>query len=226
MSGSASGDAPARLAAFLQRHADSPHLGELKRVLSRTFGSSPDAEKAAQQQCEFRELPAAGTETFRDRTSSRLRHSVAMKPANLLPAFALLTLAACHSGPDDSKARAPGDSGSTQAYGEIAESETLRFTGTEPFWGGSVTGNSLTYSTPENQDGATIPVERFAGRNGLSFNGELDGGDFIMAVTPGTCSDGMSDRVYPFAVILRIGGETRNGCAWSDAHPFKGSPAP
>ena len=118
-----------------------------------------------------------------------------MKPANLFPALALLSLAACHSGPDDSNANVPGDSGSTQAYGEIAESETLRFTGTEPFWGGSVTGNSLIYSTPENQEGATIPVERFAGRNGLSFNGTLDGGEFVMAVTPGACSDGMSDRV-------------------------------
>lgn len=141
---------------------------------------------------------------------------------------ALTALAACNAVPDEGKGsgRTPGDSGSTQAYDEIAASETLRFTGTEPFWGGSVTGGSLTYSTPENQEGTTIQVERFAGRNGLSFNGKLDGGDFVMAVTPGTCSDGMSDRIYPFTVTLRIAGETRNGCAWSDAHPFKGSLAP
>ena len=154
-------------------------------------------------------------------------HIPDMKPANLLLVLAL-TLAACHSGPDDSSgsANAPGDAASTQAYDEIGESETLRFTGTEPFWGGSVTGNRLTYSTPENQAGTTITVERFAGRNGLSFNGTLDGGDFIMAVTPGACSDGMSDRSYPFTVMLKLPGETRNGCAWSDAHPFKGSAAP
>lgn len=140
----------------------------------------------------------------------------------------VLALAACHAGPNDGKgsSNAPGDSASTRPYGDIAASETLRFTGTEPFWGGSVTGNRLIYSTPENQSGTTIPVERFTGRNGLSFNGKLDGGDFIMAVTPGACSDGMSDRNYPFTVMLRLAGETRNGCAWSDAHPFKGSAAP
>ena len=150
-----------------------------------------------------------------------------MRHAKLLPALAL-TLASCHSGPDDGKgsANVPGDSASTQAYGEVAASETLRFTGTEPFWGGSVTGNTLTYSTPENQAGTTIPIERFAGRNGLSFSGTLDGRDFIMAVTPGACSDGMSDRTYPFTVMLKVAGETRNGCAWSDTHPLKGSPAP
>lgn len=149
-------------------------------------------------------------------------------PAPAITALALLSLAACNSGADggDGTAHLPGDSASTRPFAEIAPGETLRFTGTEPFWGGSVTGTSLTYSTPENQDGTTIPVERFAGRNGMSFSGKLDGRDFIMAVTPGACSDGMSDRTYPFTVMLRLARETRNGCAWSDAHPFKGSPAP
>ncbi len=82
----------------------------------------------------------------------------------------------------------------------------MRFTGAEPFWGGEVAGGTLSYSTPETPDGETIAVERFAGRGGLSFNGTLGEQAFEMMVTPLECSDGMSDRTYPFTVTLQIGG--------------------
>ena len=120
----------------------------------------------------------------------------------------------------------PGDASETAPYSEIAADEVLRFTGTEPFWGGEVSGETLTYTTPENIDGTQIAVERFAGRNGLSFSGTLDGADFVMAVTPGECSDGMSDRTYPFTVTLEVRGEQRQGCAWTDAQSFTGPEHP
>jgi uncharacterized membrane protein len=120
----------------------------------------------------------------------------------------------------------PGDTENTRPYAGIGEHEVLRFTGTEPFWGGQVTAGTLTYSTPENIDGTGMPVERFAGRNGLSFSGTLDGATFVMAVTPGECSDGMSDRTYPFTVTLEVGPEQRQGCAWTEAQSFTGSEHP
>ena len=120
----------------------------------------------------------------------------------------------------------PGDTEDTRPYAGIGEREVLRFTGTEPFWGGQVTAGTLTYSTPENIDGTEIPVERFAGRNGLSFSGTLEGAAFVMAVTPGECSDGMSDRTYPFTVTLEVGTEQRQGCAWTEAQSFTGSEHP
>ena len=110
----------------------------------------------------------------------------------------------------------------TQSYAGIAASETVHFTGTEPFWSGQVSGQSLTYATPDNRGGQTIQVTRFAGRNGVSFSGDLGGAPFVLAVTPGDCKDGMSDRSYPFTVTLQIKGEQRNGCAWSDTHPASG----
>lgn len=139
-----------------------------------------------------------------------------------------LLLGACQSqaGSEAAGAAVPGDDASTRPYDGIREDETLRFTGTEPFWGGDVTGGTLTYSTPENQDGTTIPVERFAGRGGLSFAGELDGQDFEMMVTELACSDGMSDRTYPFTVTLQIGEEMRNGCGWTERTPFEGPEHP
>ncbi|HWK42534.1 MAG TPA: hypothetical protein VNR60_11450 [Croceibacterium sp.] len=138
----------------------------------------------------------------------------------------MLVLTGCHSDSGDGTSSANIPAGDSHPYAEIAEAETLRFIGTEPFWGGQVANGSLLYTTPEDESGQTIKVERFAGRGGLSFNGELNGASLVMTATPSQCSDGMSDRTYPFAVVLKIGGETRNGCAWSDIHPFEGPEAP
>lgn len=137
-------------------------------------------------------------------------------------------VAACQPAGSDA-GDAPGvlpDAGETEAYDGIPPDETLRFVGTEPFWGGDVTGGELTYSTIDDQDGTKIAVERFAGRGGLSYNGRLGEQDFAMTVTPLSCSDGMSDRTYPFTVTVVIGQETRNGCGWSESEPFEGPDAP
>jgi len=138
-----------------------------------------------------------------------------------------LALAACQpdSAPAPEGALPAGDE-DTRPYDGIRESETLRFTGTEPFWGGDVTGSRLTYSTIEDQDGTAIEVERFAGRGGLSFHGQLHGQDFEMMITELGCSDGMSDRTYPFTVTLQIDEDTRNGCGWTERMPFDGPETP
>lgn len=138
----------------------------------------------------------------------------------LVPLTLLLALAACH--PHATDEGVPGDSQDHQPYAGVGEGETLRFTGTEPFWGGQVVGETLVYTTPEKSEGQTLTVSRFNGRGGLSYSGALeDGTPFSMVVTPGGCSDGMSERSYPFVVTLRLGEQTRNGCAWSDVHPLK-----
>jgi uncharacterized membrane protein len=120
----------------------------------------------------------------------------------------------------------PGDTSDKHPYDGIRADENVQFTGTEPFWGGSVSGSELTYSTPENPDGAPITVTRFAGRGGVSWSGSLDGQPFRLAVTEGTCSDGMSDRTYPFTATLEVLGEQRQGCAWTMRRSFTGPSAP
>ena len=163
-----------------------------------------------------------------------------MTPVRLFLCACLIPLAACQGG----DASAPGgdasetavapaekgvpipDPSSTEPYDGIGADEVLHFSGTEPFWGGEVDGGTLTYSTPEDQDGTEIAIKRFAGRGGLSFSGKLEEADFEMAVTPQACSDGMSDRTYPFTVTLQIGEETRNGCGWTDKQPFDGPEHP
>ena len=120
----------------------------------------------------------------------------------------------------------PGDTGDMHPYDGIHADETVQFTGTEPFWGGSVSGDKLTYSTPDKPDGAPISVARFAGRGGVSWSGTLQDKPFRLAVTEGTCSDGMSDRSYPFTATLEVLGEQRQGCAWTARRNFSGPAAP
>ncbi|WP_201739110.1 COG3650 family protein [Flavisphingopyxis soli] len=139
-----------------------------------------------------------------------------------LPLAALIALSACQPSGNEG---ASGDvtqvqgADDKQPFNGIASTETLHVTGTEPFWGGTVTGDTVTYTTPENQAGEAIPVHRFAGRGGVSFTGLYNGADFALMVTPGTCSDGMSDRTYPFTVTLKLAEDVRRGCGWGDAHP-------
>ncbi|WP_417320880.1 COG3650 family protein [Erythrobacter aureus] len=132
-----------------------------------------------------------------------------------IPLCAALALAGC-SGNDD-----PGP-GSLQSstFDGVADTEMVHYTGTEPFWGGAAGGGMATYTTPENPDGAEFPVERFAGNNGLGISGTMDGVGFDLTITPGECSDAMSDRSYPFTATLLIGNEQRQGCAWTDSQPF------
>lgn len=146
-----------------------------------------------------------------------------MRSLAILP---LLLLAACHGHGAAGDGTAPADGSKPRNYAGLGEGEVLHFTGTEPFWGGSVTGATLTYETPENPKGTAIAVRRFAGNNGLAFTGTLGGNSFDMAVAEAKCGDGMSDRTYPFMVSLRLGGELRNGCGWTDARRFTGPEKP
>jgi len=115
---------------------------------------------------------------------------------------------------------------SQAAFDAIAEDETIRLTGTEPFWGGTVESGRFLYTTPENQAGEAIAVKRFAGNSGLAFSGTRGGKPVDLTVTHGTCSDGMSDRTYPYTATLRLDSEQRSGCAWTDRQPFTGSANP
>lgn len=125
-------------------------------------------------------------------------------------------LAACGS---DEAQNVPGDTANGEAFSGIADDAVLHLTGTEPFWGGTVRDETFTYSTPEDMEGTQIAVTRFAGRGGLSFSGELEGRALDLAITPAECSDGMSDRTYPFVATLQLGTEQREGCAWLESAP-------
>jgi uncharacterized membrane protein len=133
-----------------------------------------------------------------------------------------LALGGCGGGTTD---QGPG-SLQDSTFSDIAEAEVVHYVGTEPFWSGSAGGGMATYATPENPSGSEFQVERFAGNNGLGISGQLDGAGFDLTITPGECSDGMSDRSFPYTATLLIGRDQRLGCAWTDSQPYSEQDAP
>lgn len=136
----------------------------------------------------------------------------------LLPMAALMA-AACTPNGDaiDSKG---------ETFSAIAPEEVVRLTGTEPFWGVTIEGGQANYANPDHPEGFDFAVTRFAGNNGLGFSGTLDGAAVTISLTPGQCSDGMSDRAYPYLATIALGEETLRGCGYTDRQPFTGDAAP
>lgn len=99
--------------------------------------------------------------------------------------------------------------------GEVLDIQSIRATGTEPFWSAQVEGRCVTYMTPENQSGVRVwtKLSQGAGDNRV-WLGQLNGKKFEMRVrAEAGCSDGMSDDRYPLAVELSVDDEIRKGCA-------------
>lgn len=109
-----------------------------------------------------------------------------------------------------------------KTFDAVAPQEVVTMIGTEPFWNVTVTGQQARYSNPEHPEGFDFTVTRFAGNNGLGFTGTLAGGSFTATLTPGECSDGMSDRSFPFVATIALDGETLRGCGYTDSQPFTG----
>jgi uncharacterized membrane protein len=139
-------------------------------------------------------------------------------PRSLADAFA----SACRGSPSDAPAPAPppppptGTAGACLMQGEERlQVRPLRAVGTEPFWGARIDGRCVTYSHPEDQAGTRVWTRYSAGANGSgTWSGALGGRPFVLRARPQPdCSDGMSDRRYPIAVALTVGGEERTGCA-------------
>ena len=141
-------------------------------------------------------------------------------PATALFPAALLLASCAQPEPGDTL---PGNMQDKQPFAAIGEDEAIRIVGTEPFWGGEITGQVLTWSTPEDIEGRQVPVTRFAGRGGLAFSGRIDDKQIDIAITPATCSDGMSDRTYPLVATVQLGGQQLQGCGWTDSAPYSGS---
>ena len=89
----------------------------------------------------------------------------------------------------------------------------IKALGTEPFWAINVMLGYLTYRTPEAPGWTTVKTELSEQDGGLRYTGKLNGKDLVLTISKGTCSDGMSDNVYPLTATLTIGTEKLRGCA-------------
>lgn len=93
----------------------------------------------------------------------------------------------------------------------------LRGIGTEPFWALDLDGTAARYSTPENQPGTRFVVSRSEPGGRLMLSGRIADAVFGAVVTRATCSDGMSDRVWPYRLEVTIGPHKLSGCAAPDS---------
>ena len=130
-------------------------------------------------------------------------------------------VAACRSGsaPPAEPAAPPASSAAAASPCLVQDGKTLsvaavRALGTEPFWNARVEGRCVTYSNPEDQKGTRIWTRFAPAPGGGTWSGSLGGGRFELKIRRQSgCSDGMSDRRYPLAAELVVGGERRRGCA-------------
>lgn len=113
-----------------------------------------------------------------------------------------------------------------ETFSAIAPGDTIHLIGTEPFWSGEIAHGEALWKTPETMAGTRFAVERFAGNNGVSFTGRMGAERFDLMVTPGQCSDGMSDRSYPYMAAVKLGDRQLSGCAWTDRQMFTGPAVP
>ena len=140
--------------------------------------------------------------------------------------FATLLIAACQAEPaveNGAKSQPPASAGNAVETNRDAAvgiapalepaAQRYRFTGTEPFWGGTIDGSTIVYRTPDDIDGEAIAATLSKVGSATRYSSTLDGQPFILTLTPGTCSDGMSDTVYPISAALSVQGEERRGCA-------------
>lgn len=116
--------------------------------------------------------------------------------------------------------------GEVETFDAISDDEVITLLGTEPFWSMEIKQGVMLYTTPENLEGEAATVARFAGNNGLGMTGELNGAAIAIAITPGRCSDAMSDRTYPYYATVTMGSEQFNGCGYTDQQPFTGEASP
>lgn len=84
--------------------------------------------------------------------------------------------------------------------------------GNEPFWSARVDGDTLVFSTPENQEGTTLHGRRMPSLTGMVFAGKDGDRDFNLTLTPGDCNDGMSDNRYEYKATFILGDATYKGC--------------
>ncbi len=128
----------------------------------------------------------------------------------------LLTLAACGEAPMGASeepappADAPASAKAPDYSGDID------VIGTEPFWAVKIRTASVALTRPDAPEVSNAnPGVRIDGEQGVwDSNGLVeDKGRLVVRLTPGVCTDGMSDRVYRFYAEVWIDGETLKGCA-------------
>ncbi len=128
----------------------------------------------------------------------------------------LLALAACGEAPMGSSedSAPPADAPASARAPDYAGDFDV--VGTEPFWAVKIRAASVVLTRPDSPEVSNAnPGVRIDGQQGVWDSSGVveDKGRLVVRLTPGVCTDGMSDRVYRFYAEVWIDGETLKGCA-------------
>lgn len=96
--------------------------------------------------------------------------------------------------------------------------DQYRAIGTEPFWSVTITGSTALLDRPDRS-----PLRYDVTRNSNDRAVRYLGDGFAMTLTPGPCSDGMSDSIWSDQVAVAFGEGTLKGCG--GARDDDGDPA-
>lgn len=151
-----------------------------------------------------------------------------MQAKSMIPILLLYALAGCAgsagpAGTPASRAAAPAPAPSSSPpqpqenprgpQQQPASGTAWHAFGNEPFWSVQARGGTLVFTTPDDQEGVTLSGRRVPSLVGTVILGSGPKGEFHLGVTPGDCSDGMSDRTHAFHSTFIYGGTTYQGCA-------------
>jgi uncharacterized membrane protein len=151
-----------------------------------------------------------------------------MLPRGIVAVLSLSVFVACQVRDASRRTDAAGASGTDSAptfasaadTSETAPAGAWRAIGNEPFWGLDIDSTGLRFRTPEDTTGIRwpplIPVVR---GDTVRWVGKTERAAVDARIWPVRCSDGMSDRVWPYAAVVRIDSTAYQGCAESRALP-------
>lgn len=151
-------------------------------------------------------------------------HPLAVLLSGMVAAAALMACDSQQSAPPESAtatdivAPAPGPSDSAEGADVANDGKASGFhaRGNEPFWSVRVDGETLVYSTPENQPGMEFAATRTDSATDVEFRGSDDGKEFVLIITPGQCEDSMSGEMSDYTATFGYGERQMTGCASSE----------
>jgi uncharacterized membrane protein len=106
------------------------------------------------------------------------------------------------------------------ALNGVALDQPLRILGTEPFWAITADDTDVLLERPDAAPQHFTP----SGFHVTGDQAELRSTTLSIVLTPGPCSDGMSDRQYPLSAEVRLDDAMLEGCALPKADLDKARP--
>jgi uncharacterized membrane protein len=131
----------------------------------------------------------------------------------ILAACAVVLTGCQPQAPDGSTAPPPADAPPAAATPGPDFVGDIDATGTEPFWSVQIRSNQINLARP---DQSTLMV----GNGGVSIEGgkgvwraKAGPDQLVVTLEARPCSDGMSDRAYPWTATVTLGAAALKGCA-------------